>query len=290
MLEAVGWTQALWSALLATALAGLTGVYLLHSQHGPLRLIGIARASAVLLLISLVAYLRAATISMTEGAGDGLLDAMWLVLTQTHIGAMLQLCGLATLVELLLLFLPGLSPSGVIWRVLSGLTIISLAVGRAGAGHAIDQGMISTAVLVDTIHVLAACTWFGVAMVCCAATYQWKTWSHAEQLALTRRVSRIATIALLAVGITGIFNALRMIDIDNVSLQTPYTKLLAFKLCGVGLAVILGAYNRWVSMPRMQLYPGSAGRRFAQILVVETVVLGLVMIAASSLGTVMPPM
>jgi|GEM_PF-6045991 len=291
MLGVVAWGHALSAALLSIALSGLLGTHLLHSQHGPLRQIGIARISAILLLIAQVAYLREATIAMTDDAsGDGLSDAMWLVFAHTHFGAMLQVSGVATVIVLSLLFLPWLSSSGAIWRVLYGVSMVALAVARAGAGHAIDHGMVSTAVFNDTLHILAACAWLGVAMVCGVATYQWRTWSHAEQLALIRRVSLIATMALLAVGMTGIFNVFRMLDLGDFSLLLPYTRMLVLKLGGVVVAVMLGAYNRWISMPRMQLYPGSAGRRFAQVLFVETIVLGLVMVAATSLGTMMPPM
>jgi putative copper resistance protein D len=290
MFEAVAWEQALWSASLAQTLSILIGAFLLNSRQTPFQMIFIARVGAILLLASQVAYLRAATIAMTDTAGDGLLDAMSLVFTHTHFGMMLQLSAVATVIVLALLFVPGLSSSGVIWRTVYGASVIALALARAGAGHAIDHGMVSGAVFNDTVHILAACAWVGVAISCCIAAYRWQAWSHAEQQALVKRVSLVATWALLAVGLTGIFNVLRMIDIGDISLDTPYMRMLAFKLGGVTVAMMLGAYNRWVSMPRMALHPGGAGRRFVQVLLVETLVLLLVMTAATSLGTMMPPM
>ncbi|HSY26604.1 MAG TPA: CopD family protein, partial [Burkholderiaceae bacterium] len=218
-----------------------------------------------------------------------LLPAMWSVLVQSHFGAMIQLGGAAWLLLTLLVFVPGMERAGNVRKVLFLLGLAAFALSRAATGHAIDKGMFGFAVFNHTLHVLAACAWLGVAIVCAFASCSWQSWSNVDRIALTQRVSAAATIALIVVIGTGALNTLRTMDLGHISLGSPYTSTLARKLAGVVLAVMLGAYNRWVSMPRMQLYPGSAGRRFSRILLAETVVLLLVLYAAATLGMTMPP-
>jgi putative copper export protein len=93
---------------------------------------------------------------------------------------------------------------------------------------------------------------------------------------------------LIAVAVSGVVNAWRMLGDAGVSLGEPYTALLVAKLACVGLAVCLGAYNRWRVMPVLT-EKGAAGR-FAAVLLIEGGVLLVAMLLAAKLGATMPPM
>lgn len=292
MEESAAWMQAEagLAALLDTAFACLVGATALWRANSALRPLAIARWSSVALAITLVLYLGAGTVGMTDASGSELLPAMWSVLLQSHFGAMIQLGGAACVLLALLVFVPGMAQAGKARKMLFLFGLAAFAFSRAATGHAIDKGMFSFAVVNHTLHVLAACSWVGVAIVCALASCSWQSWSSVDRIALTQRASSVATISLIVVIGTGVLNTLRTMDLSHLSLNSPYTSILVMKLTGVALAAMFGAYNRWVTMPRMQLYPGSAGRRFSRVLLVETIVLLWVLYAAATLGTTMPPM
>lgn len=289
MEEGAAWGQALWSALIDVAFACVIGAAALGNTAWATRFLNAMRVSSVALFVALALYLRAGTVAMTDPADGDLSATIWIVLTQTHFGAMILLGSAAGLLLALLAFLPGMRSAGGVRKALFLCALLIFAFSRAATGHAIDKGWFSFALLNHTIHVLAASTWIGVAAVCLMATSRWQSWSSTDRIALTQRVSSVATMALIAVFGTGILNTVRTVDLENISLHSPYTFVLANKLAGVMLAMTFGAYNRWVAMPRMQLYPGSAGQRFSRVLLIETIVLSLVLFAATLLGTMMPP-
>jgi putative copper resistance protein D len=290
MEESAAGMQAGFAALVNAAFACMVGTAALWQANSALRTIALARWSSVALAIALVLYLGAGTVGMTDASGSELLPAMWSVLMQSHFGAMIQLGGAACLLLALLVFVPGMTQPGKVRKVLFLFGLAVFAFSRAATGHAIDKGMFGFAVFNHTLHVLAACAWVGVAIVCALASCSWQAWDNVDRIALTQRVSAVATVALIVALGTGALNTLRTMDLGQLSLNSPYTSILAMKLAGVALAAMFGAYNRWVSMPRMQLYPGSAGRRFSRVVLAETIVLVLVLYAAATLGMTMPPL
>jgi putative copper resistance protein D len=109
-------------------------------------------------------------------------------------------------------------------------------------------------------------------------------------------LSHLATGALAAVIVTGIYNATQ----DTAHLTTPlldvvYGRVLTLKLILVTLAVLLGAYNRMIHLPRLQHTVTGDGqayrnaqRSFDRLLAVEAVAMVAILIVAGVLGHTSP--
>jgi putative copper export protein len=287
--EIAGSMQACCAALQDAALACIIGIALLWRPTYSLRLITVARWSACVLIAALAIYLGVGASTMTDAEGAELPSAMWQVLTQSQFGLMIWVGGVASAMLALALGAPGVERAGTARKVLILIGILGFAFSRAATGHAINKGMFSVAVLNHTAHILAACTWLGVAAICAGLACYWDAWTRDDRIVLTQRVSAVATVSLIVVLITGVVNTLRTVGISNILMDSPYQSILALKLAGVISAAALGAYNRWFSMPRLRLNGDSIGRQFRRVLLVEVGALVLVLFAAAKLATMMPP-
>ena len=109
---------------------------------------------------------------------------------------------------------------------------------------------------------------------------QWQTWCL--------RLSRLATLALSLILVSGALLASRMIVSPLAISQTTYGQLLLGKLSLVALAAALGAYNRWRFLPQIGALPHMALTGFARVARVEALVLIGVHIMAVILSHTMP--
>jgi putative copper resistance protein D len=285
---AAGWMQPLFAGWLDMALAAAVGVAVLQagvsSTTAAVRLAGIARLACVLLGIGLAAYLCAGTVAMTETGIADLPAALWLVLTQSHFGAMIWLA----LTAWIMLMMSTFSSA---WQIRNSWFVTGLlgfALARAATGHAADQGFASLSVLIHTAHVLAAAAWAGSVGICVLLTSDWSAWPPPQRSALAHRVSKIATLALLLVFGSGLLNVARTLGHASNPWASAYAWILLAKLCAVGIAAGLGARNRWYWLARLDRDQVAGANGFRLVLLVEAVVLLLVLALAAKLGTTMP--
>ena len=280
--------QPLFAGLLDITLAAAVGVAVL--QGGVLstvtlaRLAGIVRQVCVLLGVVLAAYLYAGTVAMTETSIAGLPAALWLVLTQSHFGGMIWLALTSWIILMM-------STSSIALPLRNGLFmtgLVGFALARAATGHAADQGLASFSVLIHTVHVLAATAWAGSVGICVLLTSGWSNWPLEQRSALAHRVSKIATLALLLVVGSGLFNVARTLGHADNPWSSAYAWILLAKLCVVGIAAGLGARNRWHWLARLDRDQAAGTTGFRQVLLVEAVVLLIVLALAAKLGTTMP--
>ncbi|MFC5520941.1 copper resistance D family protein [Polaromonas jejuensis] len=283
-----GWMQALFAGWLNMALAAAVGVAMLQtavsSTASSVRLAGMARRACVLLGIGLAAYLCAGTVAMTETRITGLPAALWLVLTQSHFGAMIWVA----LTAWIMLMVATVSSA---WQIRDGLFVVGLmgfALARAATGHAADQGFVSFSVLIHTAHVLAATAWAGSVGICLLLTSDWSNWQLQQRSALAHRLSEVATLALLVVVGSGLFNAVRTLGHVSNPWGSAYVWILLAKLCAVAIAAGLGARNRWYWLARLDRDQVVGAKGFRLVLLVEAVVLLVVLALAAKLGTTMP--
>jgi putative copper resistance protein D len=222
-----------------------------------------------------------------SGADDvaTILQALPDVLTRTAIGAAANVACLAWCAIVAAFALRRRVAS---WAKVAWCALAIVCIARAASGHANDAGWGSPAIWIHAVHIAAGGVWAGTVFLAAGLALSWRNWDVMRRQAFAQRISQAATLALIAVAISGFFNGWRMLGDAGISLHDPYTALLAAKLACVGLAVCLGAYNRWCVMP--VLMEKDAAARFAAVLVVEGAALLVAMLLAAELGTTMPPM
>ncbi|MQR02420.1 copper resistance D family protein [Glaciimonas soli] len=292
------WLQPLCAVLMSVALAAIIGAALLQpilqetaTTALPCQITRIYRYACTLLAIALLAYSCAGTVAMTD---TGLIDlpaSLWLVVTQSHFGAMIW-CGLvASLLLIAALTLPVSISSQ---RGLLLVSVCGFAYSRAATGHAADHGWVSLAMLVHTVHLLAAATWVGSVGVGVLLTSRWQHWPASQRRLFAHRVSEIATLAFVIVVSSGLLNIVRTLGNAQHPWDYAYTWILLAKLAVIIIAAGLGAWNRWYWLPRLDLEHTSNDqvihdvRMFRIVLLLETVVLCTALLIAAKLGVTMP--
>ena len=150
---------------------------------------------------------------------------------------------------------------------LGALLLVPFA-GHA-AGDPVDLGL-------HAVHLLLAATWLGAAPAVLLALRD-PALPDPAALGIVRAFSRLAGVALLAVGIAGAALAWRLSD-GFMGGLTPWTAILVVKVAFVGLAAVLGAAGR-------RYLAGSPERgRFRRLFAVDLVLLVAVVAASAGLN------
>jgi putative copper resistance protein D len=183
-------------------------------------------------------------------AGDGLaaaISAVPLVLTRTHFGA-IWMGRFAVLA--LALALAGLGSRAA--RAGSLTLAVAVTLTTSLTGHAADRGDLTPGVAIDWIHVMTVSAWAG-GLLCLALCVLGpaRAWPGALLGQVARRFSRLAGLCLLAVVVTGSYNAWTELREVSDLWTTAYGRLLATKLLlFLGLAW-WGAVNRYTVVSRL---------------------------------------
>ena len=130
------------------------------------------------------------------------------------------------------------------------------------SGHAADSGTLSLAVLLDWLHLLAVSAWVGGLFYLASVLRRWIAAAEPEvgSLALITSVKRFSTLAALSVAIilaTGSYQIWHRVGSLAALLQTQYGQTLLAKLLLVLVLLGLGAFNRYVILPKFSRH--SAG-------------------------------
>lgn len=288
---AANWLQPLFAAWIDVALATSVGIAVVRDAVPALaaaNLARLARRTGVVLGLGLAAYLAAATMAMTDTDLSGFPGSLWLVLTQSDFGSMIWVALAAWIALMMAARLPQ-DRTGRLSTILCLAGLIVFSYARAATGHAADHGFLSPAVAVHTIHILAACAWAGSVGVCVLSTRTWRDWPAQRRSALAHRLSTTATIAVPAVVASGLLNVARTVGHSAHPWGTAYLDLLITKVALVGVAVVLGSWNRWSWMARLDSGQEQGARGFVRVLLIEAVVLIAVLVLAAKLGTTMLP-
>jgi putative copper export protein len=254
------------------------------------RLRGSLRWAAPLCLCGAVAALWAAAAAMAGVPWQEAADAFRLLLTQSAFGK----AGLLGLVSLAVLsLLAWLAPR---WRGLDGaaaLLLMAFAASRVANSHAAEQGLFSVGLAVEYVHLLLVAQWVGS-----VAAAGWVVLPLAATLSDARNglerylspLSDTAAAALAGIVATGIYNAWHALDLAaNTSAQafgSAYGKALIVKLVLVGLAAVLGGYNKLAGFPAAAR--GSHAYAIT-VLRLESVLLAAALAAAAMLVSQQPP-
>ncbi len=265
------------TALLDSLTAVLVGQWLL--DHGRINWRLAALACLAFLLLLPVNGAGMAGVEITA-----VLPALPAILA-THFGYI----WLAGVVVMALLLIVAVRP--VPARLAGGVILTSFVYLRACTGHVADAGMFSIAAGIHTVHLLAAGAWAGSALVF-ATRYSARGRTFDARAA--QRLSQLAAWTLLLIAPTGAANVWRMLNMAGPLMsgfwQQPWGMILKVKLLLVGVAVLLGATNRWSVLPALDLQTASARRRFLALLWLEVMAFAGVLACAALLGSTSPPM
>jgi putative copper resistance protein D len=282
---------ALFDAAFACA-AGL-GIVSLRASGGweeklQLRRKTIVCASAMLVALCCLSLLLAAT--MTGSSDLSVIRPQFTeVITSTHAGRTLLCNGAVGLVLLALLLSRPVYES----RVGGSLPIIVLAVlaaTRAATGHAAADGDFTLAVFVQFIHLISTAIWSGgvIATAFFILPYIYRAGRFDTMMEFARRLSSVATPALLLVVLTGVYNSYRGLGASLGPLaHTQWGILLDIKVTLVGLAVSMGAYNRTIVRTTSSLRPPQASR-LTLVLRAEATIMFLILVVSAFLANSPP--
>ena len=252
--------------------------------------------SALWLAFMLIAILTLETSTMAEVPLSEIGPSIAPILTDTHFGHV----WLWSMGSVAVLF-----AAQIVRRIstptllVCALGIVSFAVSRSLISHAVSAGNLSWPVVIETVHLLLISVWIGEVFLsglhvlrtpCGRLSKDRNAYRH-----YVNALSTTATVALVGIVITGLFNAWRGLGSVNHLLDNPWSWILIIKLALVVTAAGLGAFNRWGVMPNLlgELNTGidtdKLQKRFACVLQIEAVVLIAVLIAAALLSSSSPP-
>ena len=186
---------------------------------------------------------------------------------------------------------------GVAYHAVILCLLVAFAICRVATGHAAENDLVSVAAAVELAHVLSMALWFGSVMVAA-----WMVLPSVGSIAPPTRItpylaslSSWATGALAVVIATGVYNTVRVLNQPAELIGSEYGWVLTIKLCFVGTAIVLGAWNRFIEFPAafaVATDPDAAKNklhRIMSILRAESIALLVVVFAAAVLTANAPP-
>jgi putative copper resistance protein D len=301
--------QHLFTALLNLAAAVLAGASVARLWLGrsraagwaavrcqPVRHAAVAGAFVALVANSLLFWLASAAMAEVPLSEAG--PAIWSMLTATHLGFAWSI-GMGGLT---------LATAGAIVRRDKGrgpalLSLISLALfwyTRSMVSHAASEGDFSLPLLADWLHLGLTSLWVGEVMVAggiiLGGADAVTAADRRERAAYVASLSSSATFALAGIFVTGLYASWRNLGGFGNLAGTLYGNTLAAKLLLVGVAAMLGGFNRFFVMPPWlaneaagKAVPENLPARFRRILWIEALVLVAVVVLAAWLASTSPP-
>ena len=287
--------RSLATALFDAAFAGAAGLAIVslwtsRDWEGKLRLRQKTVACTVAMLVALcgLSFLLAAT--MTGSSDLSVIRPKFTeVMAGTHAGRMLLCNGAVGLVLLALLLFRRVYSSS-FGHYLPIVILVVLAATRAATGHAAADGDLTLAEFVQFTHLISIATWGGsvIATAFFVLPYMHSAGQFDAMMECARRLSKVATPALLLVVLTGAYNSYRGLgaSLDPLA-HTQWGILLDSKIALVGLAVSMGAYNRTIvrTSPSLRLPQGS---RLTLVLRAEAAIMLLILMVSAWLANSPP--
>ncbi len=153
---------------------------------------------------------------------------------------------------------------------------VAMLVSHTFDGHTVTEGNRVLTGLASATHVLAAAVWAGgVAALALVVARRRRRGEPTRSLLLVTRFSILATVALVAVAVSGTALAWVIADTPSDLWSTPWGRVLLAKVAVVALAAGLGARNHHVIVPALEAAEGDdvAVGRLRRTLAVEVAAL-----------------
>ncbi len=267
------------------------------ADHAPRLWLFLALCLAILTLDSVVLL-----VYRTHVLSDMPYGRLWPLLpkveAQTHYGHIWLVRIAAVGAGWIVWWLGRMQPAGGHWTGVMAAILAVVAFTRSATGHSADQGDFTLMECMDWLHIMAGSAWAGsvvaFTLIVLSGAGNPGTTGAPFNL-LVHRLSRLATVALLVVLVSGAYNTWQMLLAINTLWQTDYGQHLLWKIALAGIMLGLGAANRFLHLKRLPV--DSAGGTdeaavqsvFRRILRIETVAAVAVFIAAAILINTVPP-
>lgn len=245
--------SAVYYACFALVLGGVFArLWLGTETHlATLRRVMILSAACLALLLPVQLWLMTATMlsTVSQSAVRAMLPE---VLTGTHAGRVLIP---DMVLALLLLLAIVLKP---VWRRRAGTWValalmLLLSAMRSASGHASSDGDFTLRETVQLVHLFCIAVWAGSVMVAgwVVLPGMGRSGSLMEMTGFGRKLSASATVAVVLVGLSGIYNGWQGLGGRdgvhwNALVGSQWGWLLTAKTVLVCCALLLGAANRWL--------------------------------------------
>jgi putative copper export protein/mono/diheme cytochrome c family protein len=195
--------------------------------------------------------------SMIRGDLAAALGAVPEVLRQTHFGTLWTARFLALALSMVMLAWASRAT-----RIVMLALALGVALTTSLTGHAGDWGDISFSAGVDWLHVVASTTWAGGLVYLAFAGRRVASRNAATLTIVGQRFSRLAAGCLIAVIVSGSYNAWVQIPSVPALWTTRYGQVLLVKLLFVLALVCFGAVNRYIMLPSLSsTHPRGLGAR-----------------------------
>ncbi|NML33585.1 CopD family protein [Paraburkholderia antibiotica] len=245
--------------------------------------------ATIVLVLADLGWLLYQSASMSGVALPAAFGVVSTVLTQTHVGYGWSVAFAGALVLLGTALSHG---TGMLRNLLLWLAVLAIAAGKASLGHAADAGVMSEAIGMQTLHVLATSVWGGLAMAAGLAVLPALGASTARGM-LIRTATQLSNVSIVAVALvllSGIFNAVRGSGASFEAIQaSTWGHVLTLKLVLVALALVLGGLNRMSALPRLRRTASTMdAHTFVNVLYLEALVMIGVFVVAAALSHSVP--
>lgn len=172
------------------------------------------------------------------------------------------------------------------WTIIAGILAVAASFTFDGHTTSVDPSVVARAS--SFVHVLAGGVWFGGLVVMAdTLTRRWRSGAPLDAAAMTVRFSRSAVGALIVVALAGL--ALTWTIVESISdlVSTSWGRLLLVKVGLVASAAVMGGYNHFKVMPRLDQdsVDEATSDQLRRIVMIEALVLaGAVAISAVLVG------
>src|SRR5262252_773531 len=231
----------------------------LHDERRRLQRLRVACLLALVFTSLAEVVLRGRT--MTGAAMPAVLRAVPAILAHTHFGQVWLVR--FTLLAGMLCLAGSLTRTA---RTAMLALALSVAFTTTVTGHAGDWGDVSVSAAIDYAHVVTSSLWVGgllsLTILGCRNVVGWAP----EQFgAITRHFSRLAGWSLLAVVLSGSYNAWVQVATPSGMWTTAYGRVLCVKLVIVVVLIWLGAISRYTIVARVTEHGRGAGARLFSV-------------------------
>ena len=179
------------------------------------------------------------------------------------------------------------------------LSVLTTMLTLSVTGHAGEDGLWAVPNLVNWLHIITTSLWGGAVILYAFIVLPVLRPGTAmtPQLAdVSKRLSMLATAALILVLSTGVYNSWRQLGELSDLWQTKYGVILLGKLALVAVMMGVGAMNRFVLVPRLEAWRDRSDRDnnkaatlFLKVLRLDSLVFTAVIVLALVLGMQSPP-
>jgi putative copper resistance protein D len=227
-------------------------------RRGLWRLLGLC---VLMLAVTAALELVLRTANMSELPLRPALGEIGTVLHKTHYGRLWLWRAAAVLCLGVIWLIQGRQSGARLLPVTAFTALIINVIALSASGHGGDDGLLSTANIANSLHILGALVWGGAiiafALLILPGLMRDRQAMTQSLLATSsQRLSSLAGIALAVTVVPGLYNAWSLVGSWHGLWSTLYGRLLVAKIILVTAMIALGAVNRYRYVPSLLVQAG----------------------------------